>query len=169
MIKLGIALATAAAAFAVATPAMAQTTLPYQATYVEPVGGPNGSPFSCAPATSCGSASISGIGHSDNQVVQFNACGFGCHVRTVIFADGATLVIRTEDRRAASPSPRRATRAAMATSDSRQETATRSSLTSRKPSPVARDDSQVQAEKEPAPSSFTAGWLSATRRGPSLP
>jgi hypothetical protein len=98
MIKLGIALATAAAALAVATPAMAQTTISYQATYVEPVGGPNGSPFSCAPGMSCGSASISGIGHSDNQVVQFNACGFGCHVRTVIFADGATLVIRTEDQ-----------------------------------------------------------------------
>ena len=107
MIKLGIALATAAAALAVATSAMAQTTISYQATYVEPVGGPNGSPFSCAPAMSCGSASISGIGHSDNQVVQFNACGFGCHVRTVIFADGATLVIKPRISRAASPSPPR--------------------------------------------------------------
>jgi hypothetical protein len=98
MTKLGIALATAAAAFAVATPAMAQTTIPYQATYVEPVGGPNESPFSCAPGTSCGSASISGIGHSDNQVVQFNACGFGCHIRTVTFDEGSTLSIRIEDQ-----------------------------------------------------------------------
>jgi hypothetical protein len=98
MTKLGIAFAAAAAVFAVATSALAQTTATYEATYVEPVGGPNQSPFSCAPGTSCGSASISGVGHSENQVVVFNACGFGCHVRTVTFADGATLVIRTEDQ-----------------------------------------------------------------------
>jgi hypothetical protein len=96
--RLFLALGGCVAAFLVAIPALAASTLPYEATYVEPVGGPNQSPFSCAPGTSCGSASISGIGHSDNQVVQFNACGFGCHIRTVTFGDGSTLVIRIEDQ-----------------------------------------------------------------------
>jgi hypothetical protein len=98
MTKFALALAVVAAVLTVTTPAIAATTAPYQATYVETVGGPNQSPFSCAPGTSCGSASISGIGTSDNQVVVFNACGFGCHIRTVTFSDGSTLVIRTEDQ-----------------------------------------------------------------------
>jgi hypothetical protein len=96
--RLFLALAGCVAAFLVAIPASAASTRPYEATYVEPVGGPNQSPFSCAPGTSCGSASISGIGHSENQVVQFNACGFGCHIRTVTFDDGSTLLIRIEDQ-----------------------------------------------------------------------
>ncbi len=87
-----------AAALVAVIPASAASTFAYEATYVEAVGGPNQSPFSCAPGTSCGSASISGVGHSDNQVVQFNACGFGCHIRTVTFDDGSTLVIRIEDQ-----------------------------------------------------------------------
>jgi hypothetical protein len=87
-----------AAALTFAMPATAATTFPYQATYVENVGGPNHSPFSCSPGTSCGSASISGIGHSENQVVQFNACGVGCHIRTVTLDDGSTLVISVLDQ-----------------------------------------------------------------------
>jgi hypothetical protein len=67
MSKLAVVLAALAAAFAVATPAMAETTVPYQATYVEPVGGPVQSPFSCTPGTSCGSASISGIGSARSR------------------------------------------------------------------------------------------------------
>jgi hypothetical protein len=98
MNRLFLALASGAAALLVALPAAASTTFTYEANYVEPVGGPNQSPFACAPGMSCGSASISGIGHSDNQVVQFNACGFGCHMRTVTFDDGSTLLIRTEDQ-----------------------------------------------------------------------
>jgi hypothetical protein len=98
MSKIGVALAAVVAAFTIATPATASTTVSYQATYVEPVGGPNQSPFSCPPGTSCGSTSISGIGHSDYQVVAFNACGFGCHIRTVTFDDGSTLLIRIEDQ-----------------------------------------------------------------------
>jgi hypothetical protein len=70
MVKLTFALAALAAALVAAVPATA-ATVAYQATYVEPVGGPNQSPFSCPPGTSCGSASISGIGHSDNQIVNF--------------------------------------------------------------------------------------------------
>lgn len=96
--RLVLTIVSCAAALVAAIPAAAATTFVYEATYVEPVGGPNQSPFSCAPGTSCGSASISGIGHSDYQVVQFNACGFGCHIRTVTFDDGSTLLIRTEDQ-----------------------------------------------------------------------
>jgi hypothetical protein len=81
----------AAAACTAAGPVSAATTMSYEATYVEPFGG-------CAPGTSCGTASISPFGHSDNQVVVFNACGFGCHIRTVTFDDGSTLVIRIEDQ-----------------------------------------------------------------------
>ncbi len=93
-----ILLVASTAALVVATNAAASTTVAYQATYVEPVGGPNGSPFSCPQGTSCGSASISGIGHASFQVVTFNVCGFGCHHRTVTFDDGSTLLIRVEDR-----------------------------------------------------------------------
>jgi hypothetical protein len=93
-----LVIAAFAAALTFAMPATAATTFSYEATYVETVGGPNYSPFSCSPGTSCGSASISGVGHSDNQVVMFNACGLGCHVRTVTFDDGSTLVIQTVDQ-----------------------------------------------------------------------
>ncbi len=98
MTKILMALAALAAALAVVAPATAATTTTYEATFVEPVGGPMQSPFSCAPGTSCGSASISGIGHADTQVVNFNACGLGCHVRTVTFDDGSTLVIHVVDQ-----------------------------------------------------------------------
>jgi hypothetical protein len=91
MNKLIFAFAVLATTFVVAVPAGAATTSAYEATFVEPFGG-------CAPGTSCGTASISGLGHSDNQVVLFNACGFGCHIRTVAFDDGSTLVIRIEDQ-----------------------------------------------------------------------
>jgi hypothetical protein len=95
MSKFALTLAVVAAALVVAAQASA-ATMSYEATYVEPA--PINTGFACAPGTSCGTASISGLGHSDNQVVQFNACGFGCHIRTVTFDDGSTLVIRTEDQ-----------------------------------------------------------------------
>jgi len=87
-----LTLAACAAALCVAVgTAAAATTFSYEATYIEPFGG-------CAPGTSCGSASISHVGESSDQVVQFNACGFGCHLRTVTFDDGSSLVIRIEDQ-----------------------------------------------------------------------
>jgi hypothetical protein len=98
MKRLALACAAVSTALTLAAPVMADTAIGYQATYVEPVGGPNESPFSCAPGTSCGSASISGIGQSDDQVVTFNACGLGCHIRTVTFGDGSTLVIQIVDQ-----------------------------------------------------------------------
>ena len=92
MNRLFFALAACAVAGCVAaSSAAAATTFSYEATYIEPFGD-------CAPGTSCGSASISHLGRSDNQVVAFNACGFGCHLRTVTFGDGSTLVIRIEDQ-----------------------------------------------------------------------
>ncbi len=81
-----------------ASPAQAATTVLYQASYVEPVGGPQQSPFSCPDGTTCGSASFSGLGHASDQVGEFFACGIGCHVRTVWFDDGSTLVLRTVDQ-----------------------------------------------------------------------
>ena len=95
MSKFALAFVVVAAALTVAAQATA-AAVPYEATYVEPA--PINTGFACAPGTSCGTASISGLGHSDNQVVVFNACGFGCHIRTVTFDDGSTLVIRTEDQ-----------------------------------------------------------------------
>jgi ABC-type amino acid transport substrate-binding protein len=94
--KVALTLAAAVAALAAAAPAAAGT-VGYEATYVEPVGGPNQSPFSCSPGRTCGSASISGIGHTDNYYATFNVCGFGCHVRTITFDDGV-LLIRVEDQ-----------------------------------------------------------------------
>ena len=94
MPRLLIAVAALAAALAAAVPASADTTNAYQATFIEPYGGPNQSPFSCQPGTSCGSANISGLGHAVATVIVFNACGPGCHLRTVTYADGSTLVMR---------------------------------------------------------------------------
>ena len=81
-----------------APPALAATTVLYNASYVEPAGGPQQSPFSCPPGTTCGSASFSGLGHASDQVGEFNACGIGCHIRTVWFDDGSTLVLQTVDQ-----------------------------------------------------------------------
>jgi hypothetical protein len=96
MRKFTLALVVVVAALVAALPAAAATTFSYQATYVEP--------FGCAPGTSCGTASISHLGHSDTVVV-FNACGLGCHIRTVTFEDGSTLVIRIEDQPSGFSSP----------------------------------------------------------------
>ena len=84
------AVAAIAASLAVAAPASAETTLTYQATFVENAGGQ----ATCPPGTSCGSATISGFGHVAYQIVRFNACGPNCHIRTITFDDGSTLRIR---------------------------------------------------------------------------
>jgi len=84
--------ATLALALVVSAPVLASSTLSYRATFVEPVGGPMQSPFDCAPGTSCGTANVAGLGHGTSVVV-FNACGLWCHLRTITFQDGSTLVI----------------------------------------------------------------------------
>ena len=88
----GIGAATLALSLAVSAPALASSTRSYRATFVEPVGGPMQSPFDCAPGTSCGTANVAGLGHGTSVVV-FNACGLWCHLRTITFQDGSTLVI----------------------------------------------------------------------------
>ena len=95
MYKLVLVIGALAVSLAVTGVASAETTTRYQATFVEPYGGPNHSPFTCAPGMSCGKANISGLGQG-TSVVAFNVCGLGCHVRTVTFDDGSTLVIREE-------------------------------------------------------------------------
>jgi hypothetical protein len=87
LLRFALAAATLVALLALATPAMAATTTTYHATFVEiGSGGP--------PAgISCGSATISELGHVANQCILFNACGPNCHVRTITFDDGSTLVI----------------------------------------------------------------------------
>jgi hypothetical protein len=68
-----------------AAPATADTRK-YQATFVE-IEGDTGT------GTSCGSATISGIGHVANQCIEFDACGINCHERTITFDDGSSLLI----------------------------------------------------------------------------
>jgi hypothetical protein len=83
--KLTLALAAASAVLAVAGPAAAATTVTYHATFVE-IGG-------AIPGGSCGSATVSELGHVAHQCVAFDACGPNCEVRTITFDDGSTLVI----------------------------------------------------------------------------
>jgi hypothetical protein len=84
------ALAAIAACLVVASPAMAQTTVAYQATFVENGAGQ----VTCPPGTACGSATISGFGHVAFQILAFDACGPNCNIRTITFADGSTLLIQ---------------------------------------------------------------------------
>jgi hypothetical protein len=84
---LRLALASLAVMLVLAAPAGAATTQKYHMTSVEiGSGGP-------AAGISCGSATISELGHVANQCIVFNACGPNCHVRTITFDDGSTLVI----------------------------------------------------------------------------
>jgi hypothetical protein len=79
-----LALASVAVMLVLAAPATASTQT-YHATFVE-VGG-------AIPGGSCGSATISELGHVANQCVAFDACGPNCEVRTITFDDGSTLLI----------------------------------------------------------------------------
>ena len=77
-------LASAALMILAAAPASAETRQ-YRATFVE-IGGDTGT-------GSCGSGTISGLGHVAEQCVVFDACGINCHERTITFDDGSTLLI----------------------------------------------------------------------------
>ena len=83
---LGFAGAVAAAGvmLVLAAPASASTQQ-YHATFVE-IGG-------VTSTGSCGSATISELGHVAYQCVAFNACGPNCELRTITFGDGSTLVM----------------------------------------------------------------------------
>ena len=83
-----LALAVASLAVMVLTPASHATasTTRYQATFIE-IGGNQGD-------RSCGSATISRLGHVAFQCVVFDACGPNCEERTITFDDGSTLLIQ---------------------------------------------------------------------------
>ena len=86
-------LATGVALFTVVARTSAQeATVAYHATFIEPYGGPQGSPFSCPIGTSCGAAAVAGFGQG-STLVAFAGCGPDCHVRTITLDDGSTLVI----------------------------------------------------------------------------
>jgi hypothetical protein len=93
-VKRFLALVVAALCFAAVCVAVAgaSTTLSWSATFPEQFGGPNHSPFSCAPGTSCGSGEVTGLGQAQDVIV-FRACGPNCDVRTLTFGDGSTLVL----------------------------------------------------------------------------
>src|ERR671930_2053496 len=84
LLSLALALASLAMMLVLVAPATASTQT-YHATFVE-VGG-------LIPGGSCGSATISELGHVAFQCVAFDACGTNCEVRTITFADGSTLVM----------------------------------------------------------------------------
>jgi hypothetical protein len=83
--KLALAAAALAALGALAAPASGATTLSYHAAFVE-IGG-------AIPGGSCGSATISELGHVASQCVAFDACGPNCELRTITFDDGSTLLM----------------------------------------------------------------------------
>ena len=89
LLRVVLVLAAVAGCLVVASPAMAQTTVAYQATFVENGAGQ----VTCAPGTACGSATISGFGHVAFQSIVFDACGPNCNIRTITFDDGSTLLI----------------------------------------------------------------------------
>src|SRR5919198_3047676 len=94
LLRVAPALASLALVLVLAAPATASTQK-YQATFVE-VGG-------LIPGGSCGSATISELGHVAFQCVAFDACGTNCEVRTITFADGSTLVMHESIVGAISP------------------------------------------------------------------
>ena len=89
-LRLAFAVAGLAALLTFAAPVQAATTQTYHATFVE--NGAGGT--TCAPGTSCGSATFSRFGHVPYQSIVFDACGPNCHIRTVTFEDGSTLLIQ---------------------------------------------------------------------------
>jgi hypothetical protein len=84
VLRLALALASLAVMLVLATPAMASTQT-YHATFVEIDGA--------IPGGSCGSATISQLGHIADECVFFDACGPNCEVRTITFDDGSTLEV----------------------------------------------------------------------------
>jgi len=86
ILRLALALAIAVMMLVPAAPATASITQPFHATFVE-VGG-------ITETGSCGSATISQLGHVAYQCVVFNGCGANCELRTITFDDGSTLVIQ---------------------------------------------------------------------------
>jgi hypothetical protein len=91
---LGMATAACVVLVAGAAQASASTTVAWQATLTEPIGGLYQSPFDCPPDSGCGSGSgeVIGLGHAQDLIV-FGACGSGCDGRWLTFADDSTIVM----------------------------------------------------------------------------
>jgi hypothetical protein len=90
LLRFAIPLAVITTLLVAAAPAAAQTTVTYRVTFVENAGGQ----ATCPPGTSCGTANIAGVGHVTTQMIVFNACGPNCHLRTITFEDGSTILVR---------------------------------------------------------------------------
>jgi hypothetical protein len=90
LLRFAIPLAVIITLLVAATPAAAQTTVTYRVTFVENAGGQ----ATCPPGTSCGTANIAGVGHVTTEMIVFNACGPNCHLRTITFEDGSTILVR---------------------------------------------------------------------------
>jgi hypothetical protein len=90
LLRFAIPLAAITTLLIAAAPTAAQTTVTYRVTFVENAGGQ----ASCPPGTSCGTANIAGVGHLTTQMIVFNACGPNCHLRTITFEDGSTILVR---------------------------------------------------------------------------
>ena len=88
---LGLVTAAFAVVLVSAGLASASTTVAWKATFSEPSGGPNHSPFTCA-GDSCGSGEVTGLGQADDVVVFSDPYTFS-DTRTLTFADGSTLVL----------------------------------------------------------------------------
>jgi hypothetical protein len=85
---LGLLAVASVVAFANAGAAGASTTVAWKATFPEPFGGPNNSPFSCS-GSSCGSGVVLPLGRAQDVIVFSGPGG----VRTLTFADGSTIVM----------------------------------------------------------------------------
>src|SRR3954451_16011083 len=93
---LGVATAAFVVLLAGAGQASASTTVTWQATFAEPIGGPLRSPFDCPPNSDCssGSGEVIGLGHADDLIVFGAGCGGACDVRWLTFTDRSTLVMQ---------------------------------------------------------------------------
>jgi hypothetical protein len=95
---LGVVVTAFVVAFSSAGPASASTSIDWKANFPEQFGGPNSSPFICAPGvSSCGSGEVIGLGQVQDTIVFGGGCGGACDVRTLTFADGSTIVMDETD------------------------------------------------------------------------
>jgi hypothetical protein len=101
--KLLVVVAAVVVSLFVAAPAMAGTTIDFNATFAEPLGGPVSSPFTCPTGDLCGSGQVVGVGHVSESILFGGGCGGTCDLRTITFADGSTLVLAETEGESACP------------------------------------------------------------------
>ena len=96
-------IAAVAAGIVFAAPALAVTTVNFNATVAEPLGGPVSSPFTCSTGDLCGSGVALPLGHVTESIVFGGGCGGACDLRTITFADGSTLVLEETEGESSCP------------------------------------------------------------------